>query len=264
MVEPQDITVEMALVGYLASLDGAKRQSHEAAVQNFARWYGRHRSVGAIRPRDVDGYCQTVVTGQAAALRGFFSYAYKKRLTPRGLSSHVKVRKDPNTAPRNATGTPSRSAQVTREGIESLKTELEDLLAQRVVVTDQMRTAAADKDFRENAPLQAAREQKSILEGKILEIEQTLSNATIVDENGVRDSIGIGDTVKLTDVAKGTVLTYKLVDTRESSPANGRLSASSPIGKSIIGKVSGDECEFVAPAGTFKYVVERCDHNGSK
>ena len=262
MVESHDYTVEMALVGYLASLDGNKRHSHEAAVQNFARWYGRHRAVGAIRPRDVDGYCQTVVTGQAAALRGFFSYAYKKRLTPRGLSSHVKVRKDPNDSSKAAT-TPSRVVQVTREGLDSLKTELEALMAQRVIVTDQMRTAAADKDFRENAPLQAAREQKSMLEGKILEIEHTLANATIVDENGVRDSIGIGDTVELTNLDTGTVLTYKLVDTRESSPANGRLSAASPIGKSIIGKVSGDECEFVAPAGTFKYMVQRCDVNGN-
>ena len=256
MVEPQDYTVEMALVGYLASLDGTKRQTHEAAVQNFARWYGRHRAVGAIRPRDVDGYCVTVVTGQAAALRGFFSYAYKKRLTPRGLSSHVKVRKDPNDASKAAT-TFTRAAHMTRQGMESMKAELEDLLAQRVIVTDQMRTAAADKDFRENAPLQAAREQKSMLEGKIIEIEHTLAHATIVDENGVRDSIGIGDTVQLTELVTGKVLTYKLVDTRESSPAQGRLSSASPIGQAILGKVTGDECEFVAPAGTFKYKVER-------
>ena len=256
MVEQQDFSVEMAAVAFLASLDSPKRSAHEAAVQKFARWYGRHRPVGTIRPRDVDAYCQTLVPGQSLALRGFFSYAYKKRLTARGLASRVKTRKDSND-PSRARGTAPEAIQVTREGLDSLQAQLEELLNQRTVVTEQMRTAAADKDFRENAPLQAAREEKSLIEGKILELEDTLARATVVDEAGVSTRISLGDTVLLNDMAGGAALTYKLVDSSEANATQGRLSASSPMGRAILGKTTGDECEFAAPAGTFKYMVER-------
>jgi transcription elongation factor GreA len=255
MVEQQDYTVEMAVVAFLAGLDGPKRSTHEAAVQKFARWYGRHRPVGTIRPRDVDAYCQTVVPAQAAALRAFFSYAYGKRLTSRGLASRVKVRKDPNDPSKDPRAA-AEAIQVTREGLGSLQAQLDELRNQRTVVIEQMRTAAADKDFRENAPLQAAREEKSIVEGKILELEETLSRATVVDEAGVSSRISLGDTVILTNLASGATLTYKLVDSSEASASQGRLSASSPMGRAILGKATGDECEFAAPAGVFKYRVE--------
>ena len=256
MVEQQDYTVEMAAVAFLAGLDGPKRSTHEAAVQKFARWYGRHRPVGTIRPRDVDAYCQTVVLGQAAALRAFFSYAYRKRLTTRGLASRVKVRKDPND-PSRTSGTAAEAIQVTREGIDDLRAQLDELQNQKTVVIQQMRTAAADKDFRENAPLQAAREEKSLIEGKILELEETLARATVVDEAGVSTRISLGDTVLLTDLASGAALTYKLVDSSEASASQGKLSAASPMGQAILGTTAGDECEFTAPAGVFKYRVER-------
>lgn len=262
MVEQQDYTVEMAAVAFLAGLDGPKRSAHEAAVQKFARWFGRHRPVGTIRPRDVDAYCQTVVPGQAVALRAFFSYAYKKRLTARGLASRVKVRKDPDD-PSKGPSTAAEAIQVTHEGLDSLQAQLDELRNQRAVVIEQVRTAAADKDFRENAPLHAAREEKSLIEGQILELEETLSRATVVDEAGVRSRISLGDTVLLTDLASGAVLTYKLVDSSEASASKGRLSASSPMGRAILGKATGEECEFAAPAGVFKYRVERPETGGN-
>ncbi len=256
MVEQQDYTVEMAAVAFLASLDGVKRSAYEAAVQKFARWYGRHRPVGTIRPRDVDAYCQTVVPRQAAALRAFFSYAYRKRLTTRGLASRVKMRKDPND-PSTSPGTAVEAIQVTREGLDNLRAQLGELQIQKTVVIEQMRTAAADKDFRENAPLHAAREEKSLIEGKILELESTLARATVMDESGVSTRVSLGDTVLLTNLASGDALTYKLVDSSEANASQGRLSSSSPIGRAVLGKTTGDECEFAAPAGTFNYRVER-------
>ena len=258
MVEQQDYSVEMAAVAFLSSLESPKRSAHEAAAQKFARWYGRHRPVGTIRPRDVDAYCQTLAPGQAAALRAFFSYAYRKRLTARGLASRVKVRKDPND-PSGAPGAAPETIQITREGLDNLRVQLEELRNQRIIVIEQMRTAAADKDFRENAPLQAAREEKSLVEGKILELEATLASATAMDAADVAGRISLGDTLLLTDLASGTVHTYKLVDKSEASASQGRLSSSSPLGRAILGKATGEECEFAAPAGTFKYRVERLE-----
>ena len=134
---------------------------------------------------------------------------------------------------------------------------LESLLKERVHVTDQIRRAAADKDFRENAPLHAAREQKSHIEGRILEIQGVLSAASLVEVDSHRKHVGLGDTVILTDLSHGRSVTYQLVHSREASAKNGKLSAASPIGQAILGKGDGDEFDFRAPGGTFRYRVER-------
>jgi transcription elongation factor GreA len=258
MIEPRFYSIEKAAVEYLTGLDAARRASDELAVQKFVRWFGRQRGVDAIRTRDIDGYCDTALPAEASALRGFLSYTYKKGLSVRGLASHVKSRKDsqPSTSSNSA---PDDAIHVTVEGLASLRSELANLKEQSITVTDQMRKAAADKDFRENAPLHAAREQKSHIEGRIQEIQATLSRATTVNGKPNGTSVILGDTVLLTDLKSGTSLQYKLVDSREASPAKGKLSASSPIGRALLGKHTGDEVECAAPAGTFRYKLERLD-----
>jgi transcription elongation factor GreA len=256
MTELKFHSIEKVAVEYLAGLSPAKRTSDEAAVQRFVRWFGRQRGVEAIKARDIDAYCVTAPYAEAAALRNFLSYTYKKGMSVRGLATHVKSKKEPREPARMATG-PTEPVLVTEEGLKALRQELADLKDQRIVVTEQMRRAAADKDFRENAPLQAAREQKSHIEGRILELESVLSCATTVSAGERGAAVCLGDTVILTDTATGGEVTYKLVDSRESSPARGKLSTSSPIGRALIGKHVGQEVQFSAPAGTFIYRIEK-------
>jgi len=255
MAENQFRSIEKVAVEYLTGLAPAKRASDESAVLRFVRWFGRQRGVDAIKARDVDAYCASAPTAEMPALRGFLSYTYKKGLSVRGLASHVKTKKEPKEPARVASG-PDDQIQVSEEGLAALRVELEDLKEQRIQVTEQMRRAAADKDFRENAPLQAAREQKSHIEGRIQELEATLGRATTMDRGKRSAAVCLGDTVHLTDLANGSVITYRLVDSREASPARGKLSSSSPIGRAIIGKHVGQEVQFSAPAGTFKYRLE--------
>lgn len=255
MTESQFRSIEKVAVEYLAGLSPAKRTSDEAAVQRFVRWFGRQRGVDAIKARDIDAYCVTSPAQEAPALRGFLSYTYKKGLSMRGLATHVKTRKEPKEPARVSTGS-GDPIQVSEEGLSAMRAELEELKQQSIVVTEQMKRAAADKDFRENAPLQAAREQKSHVEGRIKELEATLCRATTVNGRVHETAVCLGDTVNLIDLANGGRITYKLVDSREASPARGKLSSSSPIGRAIMGKHVGQEIQFAAPAGTFKYRIE--------
>ncbi len=258
MAESQFQTVERAAVDYLGNLGPQKRASDEAAVLKFVRWFGRQRGVQAIKARDIDAYCQTIQANESGALRGFLSYTYKKGLSARGLASHVKSKKEPKEPARVDAGAIDLVV-VTEEGLQALRAELDDLKEQRVLVTEQMRKAAADKDFRENAPLQAAREQKSLIEGRILELEATIACATTVNGNGRSAAVCLGDTVHLKDLATDNAITYRLVDSHEASPAKGKLSSSSPIGRAIMGKHVGQEVEFSAPAGTFRYLLEKIE-----
>jgi len=264
MIEPRFYSIEKAAVEYLTGLDAPHRGNDQAAVQKFVRWFGRQRGVDAIRPRDIDAYCDTALPAESAALRGFLSYTYKKGLSVRGLASHVKARKQAPQAAALSGVTNAEPIQVTEQGLTALRSELAGLREQSVTVTDQIRKAATDKDFRENAPLHAAREQKSHIEGRIQEIEATLARATTVTAKKNGTAISLGDTVLLTDLNSGATVQYQLVDSREASPAKGKLSASSPIGRVILGKHTGDEVECAAPAGTFRYRLQRLPGAGGQ
>jgi len=248
-------TVEKAAVEYLGTLYADKRVLDEPAVHKFVRWIGRQKNTQDITTRDVDAFSKTALSGEGAALRRFLSYTYKRGITVRGLASRVKSTKEPRAAAQ--TDRDMAPVHVTAEGLAQLKEELEGLLNERVHVTDQIRKAAADKDFRENAPLHAAREQKSHIEGRILEIQAVLSAASVVEVDTNRNHVGLGDTVVLTDLSHGRSVTYMLVHSREASAKNGKLSAASPIGQAVMGKEHGQEFDFQAPGGTFKYRVER-------
>jgi transcription elongation factor GreA len=119
-----------------------------------------------------------------------------------------------------------------------------------------MQKAAADKDFRENAPLAAAREQKAHLDGRIKEIEAILNQAKIIGEGQDISKAKFGDTVVLRDLSSGKEFSYTLVDPREANPVKGKLSAASPLGKAILDKETGQTVEVAAPAGTFCCRIE--------
>jgi transcription elongation factor GreA len=145
---------------------------------------------------------------------------------------------------------------LTAEGYAKLEKELANLKSQRSQVIEEMQKAAADKDFRENAPLAAAREQKAHLEGRIKEIESILNQAKIMGEGHDTTTAKFGDTVVLRESSSDKELSYTLVDPCEANPAKGRLSVASPLGKAILDKQIGQTVEVAAPAGTFCCRIE--------
>jgi transcription elongation factor GreA len=123
-----------------------------------------------------------------------------------------------------------------------------------------MRRAAADKDFRENAPLEAAREEHGQLEGRIRELKKILGAAVIIDgTQEVTRKVSIGDSVWLRDETSGEELCYVIVSPREVDPSQGRVSSASPIGKAVLGRTQGEIIEVNAPAGKLRYQIAQVE-----
>ncbi len=256
-----------AASAYLASLPEENRETAQQEVYRFVRWFGWECSFASITPAGVEGYAERLettargYTSKLAIVKDFLAWSCKKGWSKTNLSIHLKAKKSKNGAARQMPHRPETEPVVmSREGLEKMKVELETLHAQPIESIAEIQKAAADKDFRENAPLHAAREQRSRLEGRILELEEALKAAVIMDEKP-RDTvrIDIGDSVVIADLETGQEMCYKLVGPREVAPAKGWVSGASPLGRAIVGKGEGDKVEVVAPAGKRRYEIKKVE-----
>jgi len=250
-------TLAEAADAFLAHLPPEERGTTQAEILKFVRWLGSSRQVQDISPVDVASYGEQITQSAAKPLRSFLTYIRKKSSSSMALAPHLRAKK---TASRKAgfiwPGSQESHVTLTSQGYAKLESELANLKSQRSKVLEDIQVAAADKDFRENAPLAAAREQKSHLEGRIKEIESILNQAKIMTEDHDTTTAKLGDTVVLRESSSDKELRYALVDPREANPVKGRLSVASPLGKAILGKQIGQTVEVAAPAGTFCCHIE--------
>lgn len=134
--------------------------------------------------------------------------------------------------------------QLTREGLVKLKEELRDLKEnKRIEATQKIARAREFGDISENSEYDAARDEQSFIEGRIMELEEIVRNAEIVD-NIKRSSgslVGIGS--KVTLESNGKKDEYHIVSSVEADPMSGKISNESPVGKALLGKKVGDEVE---------------------
>ena len=249
-------TLAEAAEAFLAHLPPDERGKTQTEILKFVRWLGSSRQVQDISPVDVASYGEQTTQSAARPLRSFLTYIRKKSSGGIALAPHLRAKKPTSkTAAVWQTGQPAQ-VTLTAEGYAKLEKELADLKSQRCQVMEDIQIAAADKDFRENAPLAAAREQKSHLEGRIKEIESALNQAKIVAEGHDTTRAKFGDTVVLSDLSSGQEFSYTLVDPREANPARGKLSVASPLGKAILDRQVGQTVEIAAPAGTFSCRIQ--------
>jgi transcription elongation factor GreA len=240
---------------FLSNLPPEERGKTQAEISKFVRWLGLSRQVKDVSPVDVASYGEHITPSAVKPLRSFLTYIRRKKFTSISLAPHLRAKKT-----FSRTFTVRQSAQVqatlTTQGYAKLEKELASLKNQRSQVIEEIQKAAADKDFRENAPLEAARERKAHLEGRIKEIESTLNQAKIMGKDQDISRAKFGDTIVLLDLSSGKESSYTLVDPREANPANGKLSVASPLGKAILDKEKGQTIEVAAPAGTFCCRIE--------
>lgn len=115
-------------------------------------------------------------------------------------------------------------------------------------------------DLKENAEYDAAKEAQGMLEAKIKHLEGVIANARILDESNIDTSkVSILTKVTLTNLKTKKQVTYKIVSENEANLKEGKISVTSPIGHSLLGKVIGDEVEVTAPAGLLKFRVEKIE-----
>jgi len=149
---------------------------------------------------------------------------------------------------------------LTQKGYDDIIGEISSLKSQRPLVLEEIRRAAADKDFRENAPLHAAREQLGYIDGRIKELEITLKNATIIAPHKHPSfRVCVGKTVTLVALVSGKTQCYTIVGPKEANPANGKISHISPIGMALIGRNQGETLEVVVPAGKVQYLIDKVE-----
>ncbi|PHQ71945.1 MAG: transcription elongation factor GreA [Sneathiella sp.] len=146
---------------------------------------------------------------------------------------------------------------MTAPGFARLETELKELRSTaRPAVIQAISTAREHGDLSENAEYHAAKEQQSLIEGRIAELADKLGRSEIIDVASISGrQIKFGATILLADEDTDEETTYQIVGEDESSIEAGRLSISSPLARALIGKEQGDSIEVTTPGGSKAYEV---------
>lgn len=145
---------------------------------------------------------------------------------------------------------PEKAVYLTPEGREKLKQELELLInVKRPEVAAAIHAAKEEGDIMENSAYDAAKEQQAFIEGRILQIEQMLKNAVIIDASQSDGSVKLGMYVKVVEKGSAEDEVYQIVGSAEADPSKGRISNESPVGRALLGKQPGDTVAVKTPAG---------------
>ena len=148
---------------------------------------------------------------------------------------------------------------MTKEGVAKLQSELESLKLDRKTVADHIHTARELGTSQNDAEYDNAKQEQSLLEGKILEIEDVLRRAVMIDEEGAHhaSNVVIGSGVK--GRQDGKTRHYQIVGKPEANAAEGLISNESPLGSALLGRSKGDEVEVEVPRGVIKLKVLAID-----
>ena len=147
---------------------------------------------------------------------------------------------------------------MTANGYENLQKELKKLLNEdRPNIIEAIAEARSHGDLSENAEYQYAKEQQSLIEGKIADLESAVSRAEVIDVKSLEgDDIKFGATVEIEDDDTGESVTYQIVGEYESDIENNKLSVNSPLAKGLINKVIDDVVEINSPKGQKSYTIK--------
>jgi len=267
----KSVTLGEAVAKYLAIIPDEKKNAAQQEINNFIRWYGgREKTMDSLEGSAVGSYAERLARTDAACIqkldlvRGFLTYAHKQQWCRDNLSVSIRVVKKTKTKSSASSskkkGQKKEPSYMTQQAFDGIQVELKTLQEKRLVVIEDVKRAAADKDFKENAPYHAAREQKSMLDGKIMELDELITTAVIIEENQNTNTVCIGSTVVLQDMISGKELRYTLVGPREVNPAKGKISGVSPVGKAVLGKCPGDTFEVTVPSGKLQFQLKKIEH----
>ncbi len=253
-----------AAARYLAELSQEERTVQLADINRFTRWFGSQRPLISLTASEIENYAErmsqkdTDYVRKLEIVKLFLSAAKKAKWTKLNLATSIKIRKPKTKKQAAAKPAVNEKVMLTKEGQTKLEDELAKLKVQRLEIIEEIRKAAADKDFRENVPFHAAREQKGHVEGRIQELEGILKQAETLDSGNDHNSLraALGNTVVLCDLNTGDETCYILVNPREVDLKQGKISSASPIGQAVMGKSEGDTAEVSAPVGKLIFQIK--------
>ena len=256
---------------YAERRKGYKPEETPKELQRFVSWCGASKPIKELQASAIGEYADKVAgtgtTPQASErlqeIRKFLSFVRTKQLGPEdkegkqvNLAHHVRVRRTMTRQSRSASQE-EKLIELTADGHKQLVNELESLKSQRGRLSDEIQRAAADKDVRENAPLEAAREEAGRVESRIRQIEATLSSSVVIDPNDPSRSqiVKVGALVEVQDVTSAREFKYTVVSSSEANPLEFKISDASPLGKALLGRATGQEVVANTPRGNVTYKI---------
>ena len=145
---------------------------------------------------------------------------------------------------------------MTQEGLDKLKKELADALAQRPVISAAIAEAREKGDLSENAEYESAREQQGLLEIKIANLKNKVANAKVIDAAQVgTDKVQMLNKVKIENVATKQVMNFTIVGETEADFTKGKLAATTPIAKALLGHSKGEVVKAQVPSGVLEFRI---------
>lgn len=157
----------------------------------------------------------------------------------------------------------TKKIQLTSKGLEALKKELQELTTvKRPFLVDRLSNARSQGDLSENSDYQNAKEELGFLEGRIDELTDVIKNAKVVKDNGNGHLVGVG--TKVTVRVNGVKNTFEIVGEWEADVTKKKISHTSPLGSSLVGKKVGEKIEVDAPVGKVIYEIVDIDSKEKK
>lgn len=149
----------------------------------------------------------------------------------------------------------SEANLITAEGLEALKAELEHLeAAGRREIADRIKTAREWGDLKENSEYHDAKNDQAHLETKIAKLRERISSSEVVEAANEHGVVSFGSTVTVKD-GSGAERVWKIVSSRDAAPAEGKISAESPVARALLGLRAGDTARVVLPRGESEMTV---------
>ena len=152
---------------------------------------------------------------------------------------------------------------ITLEGINKIKKELAEIKnIKRPKIIEAIAEARAHGDLKENAEYHAAKEEQAKIEGRVIEINDLIARANIIDVTSLerKDTVIFGSTVSLVDLENNKKKTYKIVGKDEADIKKNFIYFRSPIGKALIGKKKNDLVTVVTPSGDKNFEIEKVEY----
>jgi transcription elongation factor GreA len=145
---------------------------------------------------------------------------------------------------------------MTQEGLDKLKKELAEALAQRPIISAAIGEAREKGDLSENAEYDAARDAQGLLEVKIGNLKDLVANAKVIDGSQVStEKVGMMNKVKVQNLSNKQTMELTIVGETEADFSKGKLASTTPIGKALMGHTKGETVEAKVPSGIIKFKI---------
>ena len=258
-------TLKQAIAAFIAKAKPEDRELTSRELSRFGRWLGADTPVSQIEAEQVFLYQEQFATSKAdlnlrlAPVKAFLKSLNNQRATAVNLGAAIRLRPASRRRARDKKVEDQGPVRITPQGHVALSEELRDLEERaRPEVTEQLRSAAADKDFSENAPYSAAKHRLGEIRSRISSIRATLDSASVYTV-GSTATVDLGTIVTLYSLTDKVQDVHAIVGAGEMRARDASISVQSPMGRALMERRVGDVVEVETPTGPHRYRIDKIE-----